>query len=454
MDPAKQDELTFTDRYRVAKMIDAGRPDRRIMRQAGCPPEYVNNTRERLQRLGIATAQQLLVFDYVSTYQALAQDSHSDDLYRDMAIAFGTNNIAEIQRHVTAFLQNGPKLVENRLQLDYSLNMQAIPPKEAEPKAEVGLRDLDPSHSLIHPEHWPGTMSQLVDRLWKELLIELENENVHGEEAPSSQEAEDRATALYQACEMQTKRIIIDTDQFNVFVRSSDQELPPDAFADLRWPFDSSIYIELTQSTLYRDEGRDVTFLGLFIFGAGDVRTVCFAIFVDDTFHLPAIDIDIKSGLYQATPDENPPESPTKLAKVACMVITYLTARAVKVVEEPLTRNVRRRLERKQLPNPFHVVTTHTPRAGHSQSDQTGQGSPHSYRYDVIGHIRFGRHLLADGTHRVTREWVRPHQRGLRNLRYIPATRRYSADAASQESERARHGDERVPPTNAGPDDI
>ena len=59
--------------------------------------------------------------------------------------------------------------------------------------------------------------------------------------------------------------------------------------------------------------------------------------------------------------------------------------------------------------------------------DQRGETDRrHSYRYDVAGHIRFGRHRLRDGSHRTTREWIRPHQRGLANSNYVPATRRYS----------------------------
>ena len=49
-------------------------------------------------------------------------------------------------------------------------------------------------------------------------------------------------------------------------------------------------------------------------------------------------------------------------------------------------------------------------------------GRQHSYRYDVMGHIRFGRHKLGDGTYRHTFEFVRPHQRGLKNSIYIPKT--------------------------------
>ena len=55
---------------------------------------------------------------------------------------------------------------------------------------------------------------------------------------------------------------------------------------------------------------------------------------------------------------------------------------------------------------------------GHPLAAETVQR--HRYRYDVMGHIRFGRHRLRDGSYRETVEWVRPYQRGLANGVYIP----------------------------------
>jgi hypothetical protein len=60
-------------------------------------------------------------------------------------------------------------------------------------------------------------------------------------------------------------------------------------------------------------------------------------------------------------------------------------------------------------------------------SNPEGTGDPlyqHRYRYDVIGHLRFGKHKRGDGSYSHTIEWVAPHQRGLQHSMYIPKTHR------------------------------
>ena len=82
-------------------------------------------------------------------------------------------------------------------------------------------------------------------------------------------------------------------------------------------------------------------------------------------------------------------------------------------------------MARKKIPNPWHVVRVR-PSIQDSQSPLPDAAGPQQgYRYDVIGHLRFGRHKLADGTYRSTVEYVRPHQRGLRHERYIPKVSRF-----------------------------
>jgi hypothetical protein len=109
----------------------------------------------------------------------------------------------------------------------------------------------------------------------------------------------------------------------------------------------------------------------------------------------------------------------------------YMMAKniVVEVRDVPISRQVRRQLNRKGLPmpKPWHVVMV-DPKYVRTIEDQPGDGGAHSYRYDVIGHVRIGRHRIGqrkdDGTYayKQTLEWVAPHQRGLSNDLYIPKT--------------------------------
>lgn len=102
--------------------------------------------------------------------------------------------------------------------------------------------------------------------------------------------------------------------------------------------------------------------------------------------------------------------------------IAYMLAKSIVIVEEQLPRSERRRqLKEGKLPEPWHVVKV-DPKMYIGRKPGEGEGTAHSYRYDVIGHLRFGRHKRGDGTYSETIEWVAPHQRGLANSIYIPKT--------------------------------
>ena len=94
----------------------------------------------------------------------------------------------------------------------------------------------------------------------------------------------------------------------------------------------------------------------------------------------------------------------------------------------PETRQQRRWLEQHpKEPQAWHVVKVE-PKFASTHGE--GEGFHHSYRYDVIGHLRFGKHpvgprVLEPGEQREYHdvvEWVAPHQRGLANTLYIPKT--------------------------------
>ncbi len=116
-------------------------------------------------------------------------------------------------------------------------------------------------------------------------------------------------------------------------------------------------------------------------------------------------------------------------------ILTYLMAKSIVVVQEPESRQVRRARERQNLPAMWHVVKLdpkfYTARKPSEEEPQWH----HGHQYDVIGHLRFGRHKTKEGFSE-TIEWVPPHRRGLANDLYIPKT--YKVDRGKVVSQRMK----------------
>jgi len=106
------------------------------------------------------------------------------------------------------------------------------------------------------------------------------------------------------------------------------------------------------------------------------------------------------------------------LTELISWCLSYMMAKSIKIIPEPLSRQVRRNMARKNIPNPWHVVRVEP--VIKPGSNNTGEGSGPSYRYDVQRHLRFNRHRLKDRTWKYTIELVPPHQRGLGNALYVP----------------------------------
>jgi len=112
--------------------------------------------------------------------------------------------------------------------------------------------------------------------------------------------------------------------------------------------------------------------------------------------------------------------------------LSYTMAKSVRIVRlDPAktgpAKKGKKRRAKGRIPTPWHAVTVDP-----SFSESTGPGGSdsgreHAYRYDVIGHLRFGRHKCKDGSYTSSIEWVRPHQRGLKHSTYIPKTYRLKA---------------------------
>jgi hypothetical protein len=116
-------------------------------------------------------------------------------------------------------------------------------------------------------------------------------------------------------------------------------------------------------------------------------------------------------------------------------VLTYMMAKGISIVEQRLSKKERKRLEARKIPvQPWHVIVVE-PQFSQSNGVGMREGRKHSYRYDVMGHLRFGNHHVKDSegnwTRRRTVEWIAPHQRGVQHSRYVPAVRQYKRGKAT-----------------------
>ena len=113
-----------------------------------------------------------------------------------------------------------------------------------------------------------------------------------------------------------------------------------------------------------------------------------------------------------------------QMAEILSWTLAYLMSKGLRIIQVLPPRAERRRAQKKgEIPQPWHLVELDPRfiRDSNGNGEATG-GREHGYRYDVIGHLRLARRKMPDGTYRESIEWVRPHQRGLKNSLYIPKT--------------------------------
>ena len=103
-------------------------------------------------------------------------------------------------------------------------------------------------------------------------------------------------------------------------------------------------------------------------------------------------------------------------------ILLYMMAKGIGLEKEYLSRQHKRQMERMNIPNPWHKLKVDPQFSDENQQSTNNPQYKHKIRYDVTGYLRFGKHKLKDGTYKRTIEWVRPHQRGLKNKLYVPKT--------------------------------
>ena len=377
-----------------------------IIEQHGIDQNHATRRHQRVMPLMNTSPQEQVILEYLAELRAKhAEQTGTLRSAIETANALTTDEITELNHRRTE-LENGepPNYYTDADDHDHPFYKLESPENQ----------------KMLDRKFWPGTKCRLITKL-------LEQFGMTDDEDVRKYEQTNRTYSIFRILRQETKRIIMSRHQFAVFNDIAHQQTPENAFSDLRWPFDDDIYVEFDQPFTEENEQENLSVEGFIVIGEGDIRTVCFAIFENGVYEIRAFDMDISKG--EEVPTIYAPtigEPDHTLPRAVCLTMAYMTARGIKIVEEPLPRNVRRQLDRKNMTNPWNVITAENPSKRYQGSEDPTAGPKHSYRYDVIGHFRFGRHPLSDGSHRTTREWVRPHQRGLQNLNYIPAVRRFN----------------------------
>ena len=248
----------------------------------------------------------------------------------------------------------------------------------------------------------------------------------------SGVDVQDFAVLIGRMVDAKTKRILVDHRQGQVFL-DMEEAVPDHIRTELHWPFDH-LYMEF-DGPVRLDADDPTHLLRAVLVRYSDVPYEGFDHNLS-AFHTQGAEVLADSFAFSWTkgivynPHHDIRLDPNRMAVLLSYLASYMMAKGIVIVSEPISRQQKRLLARKGLPNPWHVIRVNPtvrdtlPPSG----EDDGYQRRHGYRYDVMGHLRFGRHKLKDGSYRSTVEWVKPHQRGLRHERYIPAIRRFKGD--------------------------
>lgn len=258
---------------------------------------------------------------------------------------------------------------------------------------------------------------------------------------------------IYKAAfnNMNCKRLIFDSEQASVFI----QTMKPEYQSEIKTPFDW-FYMEFSipillpnqfqepgmndylRSIIFRKEKEDIGSLSFFLTTYdGDNHELPGTQIADrawlidlDTWQVIKKDKMVNNVRGEETTVDTPSwwnDNCQDNTNFFTWILLYMMAKNLKIQPETLSRQQRRYNERHNIiPNPWHRII-HNPKSyyhsgQHQENESSSTYHKHSFRYDVIGFLRYGRHKLKDGTYRKTIEWVPAHQRGLKNELYIPKT--------------------------------
>lgn len=201
-----------------------------------------------------------------------------------------------------------------------------------------------------------------------------------------------------------SQTFILDTPQAEQFLRSIDRKLAPN---DYPLPFEC-MCIQFSGSGLDGLDGK----LQAILLSVSEAENMMFVVawYADDTSDLVVLPMGGDGSIDIMWEEDAQREQ--RIANLALLILAYLNTpnMSIELVATDPRVNRQRQRNNKRVLEDYYVCRWNPPHR--QQGVSTGTGSAHSIRYDVAGHFR----RLPDGR----TIWIRSHQRGLQNERYVP----------------------------------
>ena len=336
--------------YGAARLMDLDIPHPEIAARTGLTEDNVRAVEDwandtpvlPVRTQGALTATESLVLQVLiaATEAKLSTGQPKVDIgaetIQGLADTFGAHSDLEMGVVVENLVMKGYLKRRPDTQLLY------IPSEENEVEPEfLGPETDDPGVELLDPKAWEGPPSRLVN----EFL----------EQDPS-------ASLLRRILRKDTLRVLMHMDDFRAILDRTAAAGPTGFQERARWPHPGSVYIELQKALPEGAEDYLRVVHGIIItqdFG-DDTRGVMIPNTKKDGPGLTGVGLNIKTGELMGV--FRPVTAPEETAGLVHGLVAFLTDENNEIVEMPLSRTARRRMERNGQSNPWHVVRR---RSGH-----------------------------------------------------------------------------------------
>ena len=347
-------KTTLPVAYRVIRLIDLHTPHAEIAAKTGLTEPYVREieawTRDVAdlsdRTRGALTTTEALVFWYLR-YSAVVTGRAGQTLevfgaedFFEMVQEFGAETTSEIAEVLESL--RGKGILESLIGTTYL----DILPEEYQGDPEELDDEPDPQEpeddSKVFLRAWEGPPSRLVTEI---LNRDLSDEQETSAESP-----------LYYILRKDTLRVLLDMDDFRAILNQTMTEEPTGVKEDARWPHPGPIYIELSEAL---PEGPE-EYLGVvhgFIITddyGDDTRGVMIPNTREDGPGTAGVGFNIKTGAIIGM--FGPVVHWEQITELFRRLAAFLTDENNEIVEMPLSRSQRRRLQKSGQPNPWHVV--------------------------------------------------------------------------------------------------
>ena len=337
-------ELDFRRAYQAAQLADQGIPWKRAMAQAQASTKDMEEA--------------------IPHWNKRVEDKWADGgmNWRQMVLSSAMIEHIEFQK-MTLGQELGASLEElldacgHEHEDDIAHQLQTMHDEGMTGRGNSGEdNEQDEDDGLINLRDTLGRKSHLVPKLTSII------------EESTDKEAVSRAVIiLTTVLRRSTKRIVLDTEQFLRITADVGTPVPEGAFEGLRWPSDNITYIELSEPLSPLPVTQEPILHGLIIGAGEDNRQVLIA-YVDEDGRKAfgkMFMMDMSTGMTCFTPG-TPPEATAgipegtleHLGELLRRIIAYMSAKGTAIVEQPLTRQQRRQMERKGQANPWHIIST------------------------------------------------------------------------------------------------